>query len=161
MNEPYHWPNPADWCDDDADKLAEQLGCTRGLALRVMALLGGAGLLGEDAQRRGDARVMELALEMVSQLIALMVAPSKNQEAWIWGLIFAAGLNAANGVRSMAAVARRIKGRNGKPVGRALISHYEREWRTALPWLQNLKFARNEETVARCRAARLKTTTKK
>lgn len=154
MTEPAYWPNPADWCDDDADKLAEQLGCSRGLALRVMALLGGVAGAGRAATERSDVQSMQVALEMLSQLLALLVQPAKNQEAWIWGLIFAAGLNSSNGARSMAAVARRIKGKKGRPVGRALISHYEREWRLAVPWLSNLKFCRSQAAVENSRAAR-------
>lgn len=89
--------------------------------------------------------------EALLRLATLLLRSGVDVGAWTWALLMAAGLNnEKNGIRAQAQVAEKL-GRH-----RALLSHYVREWKKALPALRNTTFSRSEKTVARCRAARKK-----
>lgn len=145
--------------DRPEEVLAEELGCTPAVARRVLGLrerwvAEGMAEAGVSALiRPGPAPAAggeDILSVRVRELIGLLLQPKVNFEAWIWGLIFAAGMDFANGVHSQAEVARRLR------VTRALMSHYARRWRRMLPWLRDLKHMRKEGTVERCREARMR-----
>lgn len=139
-------PDMASELDTPAERLAEELGCAVPVAERVIAWQERQSAAGP----MGPAEVSRQAQAMVADILVLLVKPTKNIRAWVWGLIFAAGLADKNGGRSMAEVARQLR------LTRATISHYAREWRRNFPDLVNMFNARGEGTVARCRAARVK-----
>lgn len=142
MPEPSYTVDFAAACDDEADLLAEKFGCSRAIALRFLEW--------HHAQFKSRENPAAAVNEAINQILPLLIKTARNMRAWNWGLIFAAGLDASNGVRSMAEVARAIG------VKRALISHYEREWKLALPFLTDLKFCRTESAVENSRQARLR-----
>ena len=92
--------------------LCDRLSIGMGLAERVQAIID------EEVEQQSD---WEAARKLYIVLVDIC-KQRKNIKAYIWGLIFATGLDSANSVHSQAEIARSLG------CTRALISHYTTEW---------------------------------
>lgn len=124
------FPDPAPFdVDRDEWKLAEELNL---------------GL--EEATRVLEWHQIELARELdweiariLSKVLSELIRPCKNIRARVYGLIFATGLDQANGLHSQAEIARELG------CTRALISHYTIQWAEIIK-LGIFKFRKSEDS---------------
>jgi hypothetical protein len=101
--EPAYWPDIASDIDAPEETLADHLGTTPAVALRVMAHT-------ERAVRESQALTL-------GKVVGLLLE-TNNLPVMVNAIAFAAGLDQLNGKRSQAQVARELG------VTRALVSHY-------------------------------------
>jgi hypothetical protein len=76
---------------------------------------------------------------ILNKVLSELIRPCKNIRARVYGLIFATGLDQANGLHSQAEIARELG------CTRALISHYTIEWVEKIQ-LGIFKFRKSEES---------------
>jgi hypothetical protein len=103
QSEPAYWPDIASEVDRPEETLADHLGTTPAVALRVMAHT-------ERAVRESQALTL-------GKVVGLLLE-TNNLPVMAHAIAFAAGLDQLNGKRSQAQVARELG------VTRALVSHY-------------------------------------
>jgi hypothetical protein len=103
QSEPAYWPDIASEVDRPEETLADHLGTTPAVALRVMAHV-------ERAVRESQAL-------MLGKVVGLLLETT-NLPVMANAIAFAAGLDQLNGKKSQAEVARELG------VTRALVSHY-------------------------------------
>lgn len=101
--DPSYWPDVASEIDRPEETLADQLGTTPAVALKVMAHT-------EQAVRREQSLILGRVVGMLLETTNLPVLAH--------AIAFAAGLDQLNGKKSQAQVARELG------VTRALVSHY-------------------------------------
>lgn len=130
IREPHYYDDMSE-IDNEVDLICEELGVGPGLARRI--------------KEYKDAALAESVDWEVCQILARVLSefcrPCKNLRARVYGLIFAAGLDAANAIHSQAEVARQIG------CTRALISHYTTDWADKIK-LGVFKFRKAERTRA-------------
>lgn len=103
QDEPAYWPDIASEVDRPEETLADTLGTTPDIALKVMAHT-------EAEVRRSQSLILGKVVGMLLE--------TNNLPVMAHALAFAAGLDQLNGKRSQAEVARELG------VTRALVSHY-------------------------------------
>jgi hypothetical protein len=101
--DPAYWPDIASDIDAPEETLADHLGTTPAVALRVMA--------------HTEAAVRESQALTLGKVVGLLLE-TNNLPVMAHAIAFAAGLDQLNGKRSQAQVARELG------VTRALVSHY-------------------------------------
>jgi hypothetical protein len=92
----------------------------------------------------------ELA-RILNKVLSELIRPCKNIRARVYGLIFATGLDQANGLHSQAEIARELG------CTRALISHYTIEW-VKIIQLGIFKFRKSEESRKTYKDCAIRTT---
>lgn len=129
--------------DDEADKLAEELHCSRELAEKVLKWREASRC--EEILERRTQLTLELRI-----VISELVAPG-NVLVKVWALAYASGLAAfmPNGGRCPAEKAEHLG------VTRADLSHFIRRWKLMLG-LTNTIFSRTETAAQNSRNARLR-----
>lgn len=143
--EPAYVPDLAAEIDDDADLLAEELGCSRALAVRVLA---------REARIRAECDT-ELTTQKARhdaklQLIVDELTEASNVQVQVWALIFATGLDSF-------ILKSRSQAERAKLLGvtRQNMSHFVRRWKCKLG-IQNTMFSRTDSAVENSRQARLR-----
>lgn len=126
-------------CDDEADNLAEQMGCSRSIALRVLAW---------ERQRRAAEK--QIVFDTLRRVIAELIQPG-NPLVRVWALIFASGMTEriVDGPKSQAQKAEQLG------VTRANMSHFVRRWKSIFPF-PDTTFSRTEQAVQHSREARMR-----
>jgi DNA-binding MarR family transcriptional regulator len=145
--EPHYTFDPAAAIDDEADLLAEELGCSRGLALRILA---------RDKQREEHRLISatmdekEIIRRTLRRVLFELVLPG-NTQVRVWSLMFASGLVhiCKCPPRSQAEKAEELG------VTRATMSHFVR--RAKRIWaFEDTTYSRTESAVRNSRDARLR-----
>ena len=98
--------------DSPADCLAEELGVSLAVAVRVQAW----------HAKRLDLEIRTAQAEQLGRIVGVLVRPVRNLKALVRGLALSAGLDELNGTHSQAEVARELG------CTRALMSHYVTMW---------------------------------
>ena len=112
----------------------------------------------EEATRVLEWHQKELARELdweiariLSKVLSELIRPCKNIRARVYGLIFATGLDQANGLHSQAEIARELG------CSRALISHYTIHWVEIIK-LGIFKFRKSEDSRKTFKDSAIRTT---
>jgi hypothetical protein len=103
QDEPAYWPDIASEVDRPEETLADHLGTTPAVALKVLALI--------------EAEVRKSQSLLLGRAVGLLLE-TNNLPVMAHAIAFAAGLDQLNGKKSQAQVARELG------VTRALVSHY-------------------------------------
>ena len=112
----------------------------------------------EEATRVLEWHQVELARELdweiariLNKVLSELIRPCKNIRARVYGLIFATGLDQANGLHSQAEIARELG------CTRALISHYTMHWVEIIK-LGVFKFRKSEDSRKTYKDSAIRTT---
>jgi hypothetical protein len=112
----------------------------------------------EEATRVLEWHQVELARELdweiariLSKVLSELIRPCKNIRARVYGLIFATGLDQANGLHSQAEIARELG------CTRALISHYTIQWVEIIK-VGIFKFRKSEDSRKTYKDSAIRTT---
>jgi hypothetical protein len=141
--EPHYTPDIAAEIDDEADCLAEELGCSRGLALRILAWH-------EKRRVESSLAVDEIVRTTLRRVLFELVLPG-NTQVRVWSLMFASGLVhiCKNPPRSQAEKADELG------VHRGTMSHFVRRAKRIFDF-KDTTYSRTETAVQNSRAARLR-----